>query len=276
MRMAEPAMIAVDNRRPARYVPFMNPSSEKPAMNIQKELFQSGKSPLRTYQDLAVGRRGLGALLVFEFMQMFLRGCPGAIGLVLRRFFYRFWLGSVGRNVTFGQDIAIRHPHKIRLGDHVVIDDGCLLDAKGTDNRGIEIGSNCVIGRQSILHCKNGDIVLGHHVNIGVNCDITSSNRVVLGDKTLVAAYAYIVGGDHVFDCADTPVMEQDRIGRGIEIGAECWVGAHAVVLDGTTIGTGTIVGAGAVVTKSLPDQAIAAGVPARVVRMRNEEKSNP
>jgi acetyltransferase-like isoleucine patch superfamily enzyme len=46
--------------------------------------------------------------------------------------------------------------------------------------------------------------------------------------------------------------------------------------LDGTTIGTGTIVGAGAVVTKSLPDQAIAAGVPARVVRMRSGEKSNP
>ncbi len=250
----------------------MQSDAPKPALDIQQTLFREGKSPLRTYQDLAVGRTGWGALLVYEFFQMFLRGCPGALGLVLRRVLYRHWLGAVGRNVTFGAHVTIRHPHKIRIGDNVVIDDHCLLDAKGRDNRGIDIGSNVVIGRQSILHCKNGDIALGDAVNIGVNCDITSSNRVTVGAKTLIAAYAYLVGGDHDFSAADRPVMEQGRVARGITIGEESWIGAHAVVLDGTEIGRGTIVGAGAVVTKSLPAGAIAAGMPARVIRMREAE----
>lgn len=243
----------------------------KPALNIQQELFAGGRSPLRAYQDLAVGRRGLGALLVYEFMQTFLRGFPGAGGMVLRRIFYRRWLGRVGRNVTFGHNVSIRHPGKIRIGDNVVIDDGCLLDAKGSANRGIDIGSGTVLGRNSILHCKNGDIVLGEEVNIGVNCDITSSNLVTVGSKTLLAAYVYIVGGGHDFSRADVAIMDQDRFGRGISIGEGSWIGAHAVVLDGTEIGNGTIVGAGAVVNRSLEARVIAAGVPARVIRARED-----
>jgi acetyltransferase-like isoleucine patch superfamily enzyme len=52
----------------------------------------------------------------------------------------------------------LRHPHKI-IGDNVVIDDLCCLDAKGTDNRGITIGNGVFVGRNTILSCKNGDIV---------------------------------------------------------------------------------------------------------------------
>lgn len=239
-------------------------------LDIQKTLFKGNRSPLRTYQDLAIGRRGWGALLAYELVQTCLCGLPGAAGLVLRKWFYRRWLGRVGRNVTFGAHVSIRHPHKIRIGDHVVIDDGCQLDAKGADNSGITIGSHVVMGRNSILQCKNGDITLGDHVNIGVNCDITSSNRVVIGAKTLVAAYAYIVGGGHAFDRADQAVMDQGRVAHGIDVGAASWIGAHAVVLDGTSVGEGAIIGAGSVVTKSLPAGAIAVGAPARVVRMRS------
>ena len=54
----------------------------------------------------------------------------------------------------------LRHPHKIRIGDNVVIDDNCLIDAKGESNAGIRIGSGVFIGRNTILSCKNGDIEL--------------------------------------------------------------------------------------------------------------------
>ena len=242
----------------------------KPAMNIQKELFETRRSALRAYQELAVGSSSWLALLRYEFMQMFLSGLPGALGLVLRRWAYRRWLGSMGRNVAIGKGVVIRHPAKIRIGDNVAIDDHCLLDAKGADNRGIDIGSNVVIGRQSILHCKNGDIALGDHVNIGVNCDITSSNQVEIGAKTLIAAYAYIVGGDHDISCADTALMDQGRVGKGIAVEADCWIGAHAVVLDGVRIGSGSIVGAGGVVNRSLPPKSVSAGIPARVLRDRD------
>ena len=55
----------------------------------------------------------------------------------------------------------LRHPHKIHIGSNVVIDDNCLLDAKGETNRGIRIGDGVFIGRNTILSCKNGDIELG-------------------------------------------------------------------------------------------------------------------
>ena len=52
--------------------------------------------------------------------------------MVLRRKLYPLLLGKVGRNVVFGMNVVLRHPHKIAIGDDVVIDDNCLLDAKAT------------------------------------------------------------------------------------------------------------------------------------------------
>ena len=72
----------------------------------------------------------------------------------------------------------LRHPHKIRIGDNVVIDDNCLIDAKGDANRGITIGSGVFVGRNTILSCKNGDIELGDGANVGFNCEIFSASRV--------------------------------------------------------------------------------------------------
>ena len=85
---------------------------------------------------------------------------PGALGLALRKTLYPLLLGTCGRNVVFGQNVVLRHPHKIHIGDNVVIDDNCLIDAKGESNAGIRIASGVFIGRNTILSCKNGDIEL--------------------------------------------------------------------------------------------------------------------
>ena len=79
----------------------------------------------------------------------------------------------------------LRHPHKIDIGDDVVIDDHCLLDAKGDANHGIRIGSGVFIGRNTILSCKNGDIEIADGANIGFNCEIFSASRVRVGPDTL-------------------------------------------------------------------------------------------
>ena len=68
------------------------------------------------------------------------------------------------------------------------------------------------------------------------------------------------------------PVLEQGRVAAGVTVGAGAWLGAGAKVLDGTTVGDDAIVGAGAVVNADVPAQAIAVGVPARVVGSRAEK----
>jgi acetyltransferase-like isoleucine patch superfamily enzyme len=237
----------------------------------QDELFAPGLTPRQRYARLVVGRDGLGALLRYELVQLVAQWVPGALGLVLRKTCYRWLLGACGRGVVFGQHVVLRHPHKIRIGDHVVIDDHCLLDAKGDANQGIAIGSGTFIGRNTILSCKNGDITLGEGANVGFNCEIFSAARVEIGARALLAAYCYVVGGDHDWKDAGRPVLEQGRRGAGVTIGPGAWLGAGAKVLDGIHVGAGAIVGAGAVVNADVPENAIAVGVPARVVGSRTQ-----
>ena len=145
----------------------------------------------------------------------------------------------------------------------------CSSDLKGSSNRGIVIGDGVFLGRGTILSCKDGDITLGDHVNIGFHSEIFSGSQVTVGRYGLFAAYTYLVGGGHEFERADVPVITQERVSRGITLGENVWLGAGAKVMDGVTIGDRVVVGAGAVVTEDLPADTVAVGVPARVVRTR-------
>jgi acetyltransferase-like isoleucine patch superfamily enzyme len=236
---------------------------------IQSAVSDPGRSALTKYQDLVVGSRSLLRLALHELVVLTTSWVPGALGLVLRRLAYPCLLGAVGRNVTFGHGVVLRHPSKVRLGDDVIVDDLVVLDAKGTANRGIAIGNGVFLGRGTILSCKDGDIVLGDHVNIGFQSHIFSGSTVTVGRYGLFAAYTYLVGGGHAFEGRGTPVIEQARESKGIHLGDNVWLGAGALVMDGVRIGDDVVVGAGAVVTGDLPAGAVAAGVPARVVRTR-------
>jgi acetyltransferase-like isoleucine patch superfamily enzyme len=164
---------------------------------------------------------------------------------------------------------VLRHPGKIRIGSDVVIDDNCLLDAKGGTNRGITIGDGVFIGRNTILSCKDGDISVEDGANIGFNCEVFSASQVRIGRQTLLAAYCYVIGGDHDFSDPSEAVLAQSRVSRGVTIGEGAWLGAGAKILDGVTIGDRAVIGAGAVVRESVPPGAIAVGIPARVISQR-------
>jgi acetyltransferase-like isoleucine patch superfamily enzyme len=234
-----------------------------------QQAFGARRSRRRRYAELVIGQDGWWPLIRHELTMLLCGWVPGALGLFLRAKLYPFLLGSVGRNVAFGANIVLRHPHKIFIGNDVVIDDQCCLDAKGTTNRGITVADGVFLGRNTILSCKNGDIVLEQDANIGFNVEVFSAARVRVGPRTLIAAYTYLVGGDHLFDRVDIPVLHQGRTASGIDVGENVWLGAHVVVGDGCRIGRDAIVGAGAVVIDDVPEFHIAAGVPARLVRDR-------
>ncbi len=240
-----------------------------PIPRAQDQLFDARRTAREKYVALVVGRPGWAALLGHEAVTLLSQPVPGALGLALRKVLYPMLLGACGRNVVFGQNVVLRHPHKIRIGDNVVIDDHCLIDAKGDSNHGITIGSGVFLGRNTILSCKNGDIELGDGANVGFNCEIFSASRVSVGRDTLIAAYCYIIGGDHDFSDPSQPILAQARRSQGVTVGHGAWLGAGAKVLDGVTIGDRAIVGAGAVVRAPVPAGAIAVGIPARIVGQR-------
>ena len=235
----------------------------------QDQLFAPGKSSRAKYAELVIGRPGLAALLKYELVITLAQPRAGAFGLALRKVLYPLLLGSCGRNVVFGQNVVLRHPHKIHIGSNVVVDDNCLLDAKGETNRGIRIGDGVFIGRNTILSCKNGDIEIAGGANLGFNCEVFSASRVTIGRSVLMAAYSYVIGGDHDFSNPDQAVLAQARTSAGVTIGDGVWMGAGAKILDGVTLGEHAVIGAGAVVRDNIPASAIAVGIPARVVSSR-------
>jgi acetyltransferase-like isoleucine patch superfamily enzyme len=245
------------------------PASDRTPIAIQKAIGDPARSSLAKYQDLVVGSRSLWRLLRYELVITLTSWVPGALGLLLRGWAYPWLLRAVGRGVVFGQGVVLRHPGKIEIGAGVVVDDLVVLDAKGTSNRGIRIGDGVFLGRGTILSCKDGDIDLGDHTNIGFHSEVFSGSSVTVGRHGLFAAYTYLVGGGHEFESTGAPVVEQARTSIGIVLGDDVWLGAGAKVLDGVRIGSRVAVGAGAVVTQDLPDGVVAVGVPARVLRER-------
>jgi acetyltransferase-like isoleucine patch superfamily enzyme len=228
-------------------------------------------SSLKKYMAFTVGKRSLFALLKYELLTGLLGAVPGAMGLLLRQKLYRHMFASCGRKVVFGCNVTIRHPHRIRFGDNIIIDDNAVLDGKGESDITIDIGSGSIIGRNSILSCKGGSIRLAERVNISVNCTLISETLLRIGENVLIAGHCYLIaGGNHGLDRTDIPILEQPLIEMGgIDIREHCWLGANVTVLDGVTIGRDSVAAAGSVVTKSVPEYHIVGGVPAKVLRDR-------
>jgi acetyltransferase-like isoleucine patch superfamily enzyme len=239
--------------------------------SVQKALLGENKSAFSKYRELFVGNKGFLYLLKYELIILFFSGVPGALGFFLRKIFFPMLFKAVGKGVVFGRNMTIRHPHKIVIGEQAFFDDYVVLDAKGSENEGIIIGKNVIIGRSTILSCKKGSIFLDDFCNISANCFLLSETEIRLGKYCFMAGHCYLVaGGNHSFDKTDVPIMFQpSRDMGGITIADDVWLGASVTVLDGVSMGKGCIVGAGAVVKDSLQEYNIAVGVPARKVKSR-------
>ncbi len=237
---------------------------------LQTALTKKG-SAFKKYRALVTGKGGLFSLFKYEIVTFLLGGMNGALGIFSRKIFYRLLFKKMGKGVILGKHLTIRHPEKILLGNNVIIDDYCVLDAKGDEKSGISLADKVIISRNTILSCKGGKIEVGENTNIGTCCLIHSESSVKLGRNILIAAYTYLVGGgNHDFLRIDIPIIAQPSVNLGgIVIQDNVWLGARVTVLDGVTVGSGTVVGAAALVNKNLPEFVVAAGVPARVIKRR-------
>lgn len=243
---------------------------------LHKKIFDPRKSSLEIYQEMYIGKKSLVGLLKYEIITTFFGGIPGAAGLLLRKTFYKGLFRALGKNVVFGKNITLRHPHKISIGNNVIIDDNCILDAKGENNKGIFIGNRVTIGRNSTFICKNGDIRIGSNVNIttSVNLGVGPGGKIEIGDKVEIGSFSHFSAGTYNIEKNDIPLSAQGRISRGIILKDLVCIGAGVIVLDGVTVGKSSIIGAGSVIAKSIPEYSVAFGVPAKVIRERRGKET--
>ena len=117
-----------------------------------------------------------------------------------------------------------------------------------------------------VFHCDNGkNIRAGKRLLLNYNVTILDRARVTIGDNVLVAPGVLITTVNHAMTARGR--RENLCTARPITIGNDVWIGGICTILPGVTIGNNVIVAAGAVVTHDLPDNVLAAGVPARVIR---------
>lgn len=251
----------------------MTSSPSAGGQRLRKDITES--SPLRAYADIVIGTRAFRALLRHETVAVYGSLLPGALGLVVRKRFWPALFLRCGPGVVWGRGIVVRHAAKMRIGEGVVMDDGCFLDARGCAAGDFRVEDGVLVSRDCILSGKHGYVRIGARANLGARCLLYSAGGIDIGADTMLAANCYVGGGryDHRTR-TDVPMSNQPVPGRGVSIGDDCWLGAGVVVTDGVSIGTGCVIGAGAVVTADVPEYSIAAGVPARVVGRRQDTES--
>ena len=107
------------------------------------------------------------------------------------------------------------------------------------------------------------NIKLGKRVFINSGCCFQDQGGIEIGDDCLIGQQVVIATLNHDLE----PASRGDMSPSPVKIGNKVWIGAHATILPGVTIGDGAVIGAGAVVTKDVPENAVAAGVPAKIIK---------
>lgn len=239
-------------------------------VDIKQIRKNSSYAAIKQYALLVVGDTSLIRLLVYEFLIFLFSDLTGAAGLFLRRVFYRYIFAEMGKNVTIGRHVTIRGGRRLSIGDNVMIDDNCVLDARGEQTK-IIIGAGTLLSGNTVVRARNAKISIGSGCSIGRNCLLGTDSRLEIEEEVLLGAYTYLcAGGLHRFDGAEVSVLAQGvNDSKGIFISKGAWLGTRTTVLDGVIIGKGTVVGAHSLVNKSLPDMVIAHGSPAKVTRKR-------
>ena len=133
----------------------------------------------------------------------------------------------------------------------------------------VTVGPECQLSFGVELNPWQGFITIGRDVFLGPHTVIYGQGGVEIGDHSLISMHCCIVSSNHSAAARGEIIRHKPDILRPTKIGRDVWLGAGVKVLGGVTIGDGCVVGAGAVVTKNLPANSIAMGVPARVVGTR-------
>lgn len=121
------------------------------------------------------------------------------------------------------------------------------------------------------FYCDYGtQIYAGENVFINFGAVILDCAKVTIGAHTLIAPGVHIYTAQHPLEAAERAVWEDCK---PVTIGEQCWIGGHATICPGVTIGNRSVIGAGSVVTKDIPEDCLAVGNPAKVIRKLNQTK---
>jgi len=163
----------------------------------------------------------------------------------LRRVIFRAMCRTAGHNLQIGVEVVLKHPETM------------------------EFGNATFVGAQTMIQGRfDGTCCIGNHVWIGPHSYFDARN-LVIEDYVGWGPGAKVLGSSHTGKPVDVPIITTELSIKPVIIGYGADIGTNATILPGVHVGAHSIVGAGAVVTVDVPEYAVVAGVPARVIRHR-------
>ena len=137
----------------------------------------------------------------------------------------------------------------------------------------IRFGRFVWIGDGTKIRCHEGAVEIGAKTVMGQECTISAYQHVRIGEECVIADRAMFIDFDHGVVEVERPIRLQGIYKRDVEVGNNVWIGYGACILRGVSVGDNAVIGTNAVITKDIPANAVVAGIPARIIRMREEPR---
>lgn len=170
---------------------------------------------------------------------------------------------SIDKELVQNRIAAKKLLHKINVAEYWVNKSTRKLIAQLLPN------SKNVVHIEPPFHCDYGyNIECGENVFFNINCVVLDSAKVTIGSNVLFGPGVHIYTATHPLDKIERRNFE---MAKSITIGDDCWIGGQVVICPGVIISPGSVIGAGSVVTKDIPENSLAVGNPAKVIRKLNE-----
>jgi acetyltransferase-like isoleucine patch superfamily enzyme len=174
-------------------------------------------------------------------------------GLLLARLLWRRFLTPTG--------------YRMRLAGMAFIGRGVRIQI-GRRGR-LKLGRWVWLGRGTKIRCHEGEVKIGAKTVLGEDCTISAYQHISIGEQCIIADRVMMIDFDHNVTEVERPIRVQGIYKRDVQVGNNVWIGYGAQILRGVIVGDNAVIGATAVVSKDVPPNAVVAGIPARVIRMR-------
>ncbi|RMD74005.1 MAG: acetyltransferase [Lentisphaerae bacterium] len=172
---------------------------------------------------------------------------------------------------AFGRWLACRHGD-VRIHPSALIHPEARICAR--DGR-IEIGEDSLVAPGT---CLQGNVRIGRNCSVQMNGILVgygraddSSGLITIGDNVRIAAHCMMIAANHNFERTEIPIARQGLSFAPITVEDDVWIGGYVKITAGVRVGHGSVIGMGSVVTRDIPPMSVAVGVPARVIRRRDD-----
>jgi acetyltransferase-like isoleucine patch superfamily enzyme len=163
---------------------------------------------------------------------------------------------------------------KLRFGRRLQTDGLCFIcpGVRLEIGRGatLRIGRWAWVGHGCKIRVHEGEVSIGAKTVMGQECTISAFQHVSIGRECVLADRVMLIDFDHGVTEVERPIRLQGIYKRDVHVGHNVWIGYGACILRGVSVGDNSIIGTSAVLTRSFPENVVLAGVPARVIRMRD------